>query len=134
MFFLISMLRLSNTKCDSILSFTAGCLGLTFLVGQYACMYLLYKVLKKSIFHNGFVCHSTAPCYSPLQTKHFVILLFLLQFILLKILYIYLKKLTLVIKPTDLTPLIHPIRTFTSQFSKAKIYSYQTRGLQQNSF
>lgn len=44
------------------------------------------------------------------------------------------SKLTLVIKPIDSTPLTHPIHTFTNQSSKAKIYSYQTRGLQQNSF
>jgi hypothetical protein len=39
------------------------------------------------------------------------------------------SQLTLVFKPIDLTPLIHPIHTFTNQFFKAKIYSYQTRGL-----
>lgn len=38
------------------------------------------------------IFHSTASCYSPLQTKHFVTLLFSLQFILLKILSIYLEK------------------------------------------
>jgi hypothetical protein len=31
---------------------------------------------KKTIFHNGFVCHSTASWYLPSQTKHFVTLLF----------------------------------------------------------
>ena len=93
MFFLISLLSLSNTKCVSSLSFTAECLCLTFLVEQYACMYLLYKVLLTTpVFHNGFVCHSTASCYSPLQTEHFVTLLFSLHFILLKILYIYLEN------------------------------------------
>ena len=44
------------------------------------------------------------------------------------------SELTLVIKPMDLTPLIHPLHTFTNQFSKANISSYQTTGFQQNSF
>lgn len=62
--------------------------------GWSICMHVppVQSAVKKPILHIGFVCHSTASCYSPLQTKHFVTLLFSLQFILLTILYNYLKN------------------------------------------
>ena len=68
-----------------------ACVSHFWLVRTHACTFCR-KCCKKPIFHNGFICHSTASCYSSLQTKHFVILLFSLQFILPKILYIYLKN------------------------------------------
>ena len=69
-----------------------ACVSHFWLVSMHACTSCTKCYKKKTIFHNGFVCYSTASCYSPLQTKHFVILLFSLQFILLNILYIYLKN------------------------------------------
>ena len=61
-------------------------------LSMHACTFCMKCCKKKQIFHNEFVHHSIASCYSPLQTKHFVTLLFSLQFILLKNFYIYLKN------------------------------------------
>jgi len=93
MFFLISPLSLSNTKCDSTSPFTAGCLCLTFLVGQYAFMHFLYKVLLKNKQFSIMDLYVIPQHHATYHHKPNILSLFYFhQFILLKFLYSYLEN------------------------------------------